>query len=171
MRKEVLCATTSSAQACAQGYNHTYFANQDLNLQALATLPSDEEINAAAASASRESVFLIGLLGVHAVQLYNPAVSLLNLQAPHFKDINSSSQPFCNPLVESKPMPTDDTESNPSEAEEIQNALCSLEQILSNISDEAQEQVSRLACAAAAMTIYDMTQVYVKIYLSDYFIA
>jgi hypothetical protein len=66
----VLRGKSSDSKARAAGYNHTYFDNEGLDLEALSCYASDEEIAAIAIEASEEADSLFILLGVHPDDLH-----------------------------------------------------------------------------------------------------
>jgi hypothetical protein len=179
MREEVLCAKGSSPQACAQGYNHTYFVNQDLDLQALALLPTDEQINAAATSASKEAIFLVSLLGVNTFQLYNLVLSLTKSLipmplTPHHDNPHSKSIAD-DPLLEHDSITKSaykDEHPGLSDVEELQAILQQLEPSEQEMplelqcptfSHKTEQRLEQLSYAAAAITIQEMAEVYVFI--------
>ncbi|KAJ7182126.1 hypothetical protein C8R46DRAFT_826347, partial [Mycena filopes] len=70
IRSAVLRAKASDSKAQAAGYSHTYFDNTGLDILALSSFPSDDDINLAAAEAAEESDSLIALLGLAPSQLH-----------------------------------------------------------------------------------------------------
>src|SRR5262249_15908654 len=64
LREAIFSARISDGKACASGYHHTYIEQTGIDIMALSTYPSNEEINAAAQHAYEEANSLFVLLGV-----------------------------------------------------------------------------------------------------------
>ncbi|KAF8148818.1 hypothetical protein B0H34DRAFT_735383 [Crassisporium funariophilum] len=69
MRQAILRAQMSDPKVCAFGYNHTYFNNAGLDELALATFPSDSDIDLAAQAAADEADSLLRLLDLRPQQI------------------------------------------------------------------------------------------------------
>ena len=54
----------TNPKATASGYSHTHFDSHGLNIPALSTFPSDDEINVTAKEGAKEADSLLALLGV-----------------------------------------------------------------------------------------------------------
>ena len=65
LHESILCGKSSDAKSRATGYNHTYYDNEGLDLQALSYYPTDDEISNIAVEAVEEADSLFILLGVH----------------------------------------------------------------------------------------------------------
>ena len=81
IREAMLCAQTDP-RATASGYNHTHFDSRGLDIPALATFPSDDEIDAAAKEAAEEAESLLALLGISPNQLQQDSAVKLPVKLP-----------------------------------------------------------------------------------------
>jgi hypothetical protein len=164
MREQVLRARVSSARAVAAGYNHTYFSSADLDLLALARLPSDDDIHAAAISASQECITLVQILGVDALLLYSPRVSIPSISSWYDGPVIDDSDPLCDD--DSCSIFSEDS----NDADELQDILNGLDAGAAGHSNNSgylrpisyhpslQGKIDELACAAAAVTVCEMSR-------------
>ncbi|KAG6848152.1 hypothetical protein H0H93_002909 [Arthromyces matolae] len=81
MQEAVFRARTSDPKARASGYNHTYFDMTGLNLPALTSFPTNNEIDAIANIAAEEVESLFVLLGVYPQDLRSAKNSNVTLPA------------------------------------------------------------------------------------------
>jgi len=81
-------------KAHAMGYSHSYLDPESMQLKCLATFPTDDEIEAAAAEAWEESIALLDLLGIHHADItgHRPtARSSIGNPAPDLSNPDESS--------------------------------------------------------------------------------
>ncbi|KAF8880856.1 hypothetical protein BD779DRAFT_1612653 [Infundibulicybe gibba] len=71
IREAALSSKFSDGKARASGYNHTYTDIRGIDIHALSTYPTNEDINEAAVRAHGEAESLFALLGVAASDLYD----------------------------------------------------------------------------------------------------
>jgi hypothetical protein len=86
-------------RATASGYSHTHFDSRGLNIPALSTFPSDDEIDAAAKDGAEEAESLLALLGVSPKRLQDdtiiklpPIASLLGAAEDEDEDDNPTPE-------------------------------------------------------------------------------
>jgi len=71
LHESILRGKSSDPKAQAAGYNHTYYDNECLDLEALSHFPSDKDIGVIARAASEEAESLFILLGVYPDDLHS----------------------------------------------------------------------------------------------------
>jgi hypothetical protein len=155
LRQAILHALASDPKARASGYCHTYFDHSDINLRALATYPTDEEIDEAAREAAQEADSLIALLGVVPGQLHRlqgaatvlPSIATLLAGQPEEDD---------EILLEGS---DSDDEESISDARELQNLIDGEEDINISRTRAQDSQMLTLTCAALAITADEMMNV------------
>ncbi len=155
LREAVLHNKTNNPKARASGYSHTYFDHQGLNLVALATFPSDDDIQAIAEEAADEAESLFALLGIAPSQLQGSDA----VQLPSIHTWLDS---------ESDRMAEDDNNWMDMESgnEDFDGDACELQDLLEqeeagqvSRSRETQGRLMSLTCAALAVTANDMMRV------------
>ena len=165
LRQTILHALASDPKACANGYTHTYFDHTDVNLRALATFPTNEDIDEVADMAMQEVDSLLALLGIVPGQLHrlqdSPTIVLPNLASLLESDVPSI---FDDCDFE------DDAEST-SEAQELQKIIESNEHNISSRTIAQDKQIMNLTCAALALTADELMNVYVISMSSTIFIT
>jgi hypothetical protein len=134
----------------------TYFDHTDINLRALATYPTDEEIGEIAREASEEADSLVALLGIVPGQLHRlhgvptvvlpSIVSLLAGLPEEDDDITSLAS-------------SDADDQSISEAQELQDLIDGEENINVSRTRAQEEQMLTLTCAALAVTADEMMNV------------
>jgi hypothetical protein len=156
LRQAILRALASDPKAHASGYCHTYFDHTNIDLRALATYPTDNEIDEVAREAAQEADSLVALLGIVLGQLHRlqgaPAVvlpSILSLLA----DIPEQDDAIS--------LAGTDAESI-SEAQELQNLTDREENINISRTRAQDEQMLNLTCTALAVTADEMMNVYIN---------
>jgi hypothetical protein len=80
--REAMLRARTDPKATASGYSHTHFDSQGLDIPALATFPSDDEINAAAKEAAEETESLLALLGISPNRLRQDLAAKLPIRLP-----------------------------------------------------------------------------------------
>ena len=152
VREAVLRAQSSDPKARANGYCHTYFDYQGIDLLALASYPNEADINIAAEQAAQEAKSLVHLLGLVPGQLRRlqstPALApLLRIGSWFIDDDNSDIEPDM------------DSEPGEDDAEELQGLLDQVEKV--SLTNEQDDKVMHLTCAAVAVTTDEMIKVYI----------
>lgn len=162
LRQTILRALASDPKARANGYSHTYFDHTDVNLRALATFPTNEEINEVADMAMQEVDSLLALLGLVPGQLHrlqdSPTIVLPNLASLLDSDVA--------PVFDDS---EDDAESI-SDAQELQETIEGKERSASTRTTTQDKQMMNLTCAALALTADELMNVYV-VFISSMFIT
>jgi hypothetical protein len=157
LREAVLRSKTCSPKARASGYSHTYLNNKGINLVALATFPSDDDIQAVAEEAAEEAESLFALSGVVPSQLQgSDAVQLPSI----------STWLDSDGIVEDDDIGMDtesDNEDSDNEACELQDLLDQEEASHDSRTWKTEDRLMNLTCAALAVTADDMMRVYVHI--------
>jgi hypothetical protein len=178
LRQTILRALASDPKACASGYNHTYFDHTNVDLQALATFPTNEEIDEVADMAMQEVDSLLALLGIVPGQLHrlqdsssivlpNLASLLDNLAEDNIQPADGTDTDIVSSILDSE----DDVEGI-SEAQELQKLIEREENLKRNSRSRSQnEQMMNLTCAALALTANEMMNVYVVFQLLFMFIT
>ncbi|KAJ7242483.1 hypothetical protein C8J57DRAFT_1084298 [Mycena rebaudengoi] len=152
IRAAVLRAKASDPKARAAGYTHTYFDNTGLDILALSTFPSDEDIDNAAAEAAEESDSLIALLGLAPSKLHAgsiPTLSILPSIDSWYEDVDESDGEDC----------TSDEESI-SEAQQLQGLLDKAEDEVAVGTHAKAEELLNLTSAALALSADDMMKIH-----------
>ena len=160
MCQTVLKEKTSDPRARASGYMHTYFDAAGLDELSLSAFPSDEEIHIITGQAADEADSLVGLLGlspsqVHGLHHTGPALS--SISAWYSTPQISQDDNF----ETSSTISTEDEEV--SEAQQLQDLLDAEEGLSVSRTMREEREVTKLACAAVALTADEMTKVYVNI--------
>ncbi|KAJ7245054.1 hypothetical protein C8J57DRAFT_1082457 [Mycena rebaudengoi] len=152
IRAAVLRAKASDPKARAAGYTHTYFDNTGLDILALSTFPSDEDIDNAAAEAAEESDSLIALLGLAPSKLHAgsiPTLSILPSIDSWYEDVDESDGEDC----------ISDEESI-SEAQQLQGLLDKAEDEVAVGTRAKAEELLNLTSAALALSADDMMKIH-----------
>ena len=158
----ILRALASDPKGRASGYFHTYFDHTNINLQALATYPTDEEFNETALEDSQEADSLIALLGIVPNQLHRlqgvstilPSISSLLANLPAEEDDVIS-------LVTSS---SDADDESISEAQELQDLIDGEEDINVSRSRVQDEQMLAVTADESEMADEDIEQIMVEEY-------
>lgn len=156
LREFVLFGHFSDGKERASGYTHTYGNTCKINLKALSTFPSDEQINDAARDAYQQAENLWSLLEVVPALLND---NVFRLPSIHTWFVDENAGGMIGPEdgeVDSDYEPGVDEDdvalSDESDATKIQKALDELEGIsLGSFAEE--ERVNNLAFAAVSLTI------------------
>lgn len=152
VREAVLRQQASDPTARASGYCHTYFDVHGIDLLALATYPTDVEINQVALEAAQEAESLVLLLGVIPGQLLRfQSLSQVQQRLPAIASWYSG--PAIAP--EDSDDESDESESE-NEAEELQHLLNAGESQSEGRSGQAFLEIS---CGALALATDDIVRV------------
>ncbi|KAJ7708424.1 hypothetical protein B0H16DRAFT_1746298 [Mycena metata] len=149
IRSAVLRAKASDSKARATGYSHTYFDNTGLDILALSTFPSDDDIDLVAAEAAEESDSLIALLGLAPSQLHagmTPTVPIL-----------PGISLWYNAEEDSEP---DSDADSISEAQQLQDLIDKAEVSVASRSHRQDKELLNLTSAALALTADDMIKIH-----------
>ncbi|KAJ7670785.1 hypothetical protein DFH06DRAFT_980885 [Mycena polygramma] len=153
IRAAVLRAKASDPKARAAGYSHTYFDNTGLDILALSTFPTDDDIDCAAAEAAEESDSLIALLGLAPSHLHPGAVSSI----PVLPSIDS----WYN-VVEDEDSASDS--GSISEAQQLQDLIDQAEELVEDTTArhprKQTQELLNLTSAALALTADDMIKIH-----------
>ncbi|KAJ7292486.1 hypothetical protein C8J57DRAFT_1456964 [Mycena rebaudengoi] len=146
LRATILRGKSSNSKARAAGYSHTYFDNSGINVLALSTFPSDDEISLIAAEAMEESDSLLAMLGLSPAQLHSA-------DAREFPVLPSINTWFDESLHDTD----EDSDTNSiSEAQELQGLIDEAENGTFLRPRAQEEQLLSLTCAALALSANDM---------------
>ncbi|KAJ7722682.1 hypothetical protein B0H16DRAFT_1334577, partial [Mycena metata] len=149
IRSAVLRAKASDSKAKATGYSHTYFDNTGLDILALSTFPTDDDIKLAAAEAAEESDSLIALLGLAPSQLHGGLTPV----APILPSIGSWYD------AEQDDEPDSDADSI-SEAQQLQDLIDKAEVSTASRSRKQDQELLNLTSAALALAADDMIKIH-----------
>lgn len=166
LREHSFFSHTSDGKARASGYNHTYTDNRRIDLIALATYPTDNEIQRAANVAYEEAHGLWETLGVDNIRSYDPLIHRLPSVRSWFnipfstvveggavdeggEDTDSDGVSD----VEGPDVDRSDVEDPPSERGQILAAMESLETLFTSVPEDNQNNA--LAYAATALSIQE----------------
>ena len=94
IRAAINSKNTGDSKARASGYTHTYFDSEDINLVALSTFPSDNELEELAKQAWDEADSLWTALGVSPADFMQSAPS-----ATHLPSVSSWFIPRQDPVL------------------------------------------------------------------------
>jgi hypothetical protein len=136
-------AKSSDGKARAAGYTHTYFDKTGLDILALSTFPTDDDIDNIAVEAAEESDSLIVLLGLAPSQLH-PGVTTM----PTLPSINT----WYDEAQSDEESETDSI----SEAQELQRLLDKAEDDTSFRTPQEARELLNLTSAALALSAEDM---------------
>ena len=159
LRQAILCALASDPKARASGYCHTYFDHTNIDLRALASYPSDDEVTEAAQEAAQEVDSLIALLGIVPGQLHRlqgapevvlPSILSLLVCPQDEKAEDDDAQSITDTETDAESI---------SEAQELQNLIDGEEDIIVSRTREQDEKMLHLTCAAFAITADEMMNV------------
>ena len=158
IREAVLHHQTSDPTARASGYCHTYFDVHGIDLPALATYPTNTEINHVALEAAQEAESLVILLGVIPGQLLRvQSLGHVELRLP------SITSWYSGPAI--TPEDSDDNSDYESdsenEADELQNLLDGRHAANEHQSGEDRlgQAFMEISCRALALAADDTVQV------------
>ncbi len=148
LRQAVLSGKHSDGCARASDYSHTYMDIRGMDLQALSTYLSDEDINNASKRGYSEAESLFAVMGVPSAALYE-----------------TNSTQFCLPGIKAWFKDDDlfddgdlsDDESN-LEIDNYQAMLGSVEDIDNDLRPVQEQQLQNLRCAAIALSIDDQVK-------------
>ncbi|KAJ3538768.1 hypothetical protein NM688_g6473 [Phlebia brevispora] len=144
----------SDAKATASGYNHTYFDIRDIDLQALATYPSDSDITQIALDALEDAEALVTVLGIIPENLHSSQSALVQ---DHLLRENTDSELNWND-AESDYSSDDESELDEVDiATDLSRLICN-EELHWDLERSLQqdEHILGLSLAAAALTLDDM---------------
>lgn len=172
LREHALFSKFSDGKERASGYNHTYTDNRDVDMVALSTYPTDDELEAAAKVAYEEAENLWTLLGAPPSISQDTPVQLPSIQA-WFKEEQQLEDTTHSDLDSDYESCVGDPESDGeelSEAVQIQEALDYLEKVPIKYFSEADE-INQLALAAVALSVGDDMAVYVFYFIYVFAVA
>ncbi|KAM6495644.1 hypothetical protein JOM56_008350 [Amanita muscaria] len=160
IRHSIFRSLAADPKARASGYSHTYFDHTNIDLRALATFPSDDEVDAAAEMASQEVESLISMLGITPRLLYHlQSSTAVPVILPPVRMLLSTSSlddnARANDDKENESVFEDDVENDDewmSEAQELQMLIERGEEIRVTRTRAQEEQMTNLTCAALALT-------------------
>jgi hypothetical protein len=158
IRAAVNSGYAGDSKARASGYTHTYFDSEDINIAALSTFPSDNEIEEAAKQAWEEADSLFTALGVSPADFMRSQPS-----TPHLPSIGSWFQPGQDPVLDANftlpqsdlddgflPEDEDENSDNDSDAAQLQ-ALIDEEEQAHSRSNQVDDRMLELTTAAIAV--------------------
>jgi hypothetical protein len=172
LRKAVLSAQSPDFKARANGYCHTYFDVKGIDPLLLATFPTDDDIQDAAQQAMEECESLIVLLGVNPSMLRDKIahrsfsqLSAINLLRPDFLvakgggngDDDSSSDEDKD--IGDPDNINSDADDSTNDAAELQELMDEIESGDISLSSQQDDKLTRLTCAAMAITSDEMAKV------------
>jgi hypothetical protein len=167
LREAVLRGRSSDPKARANGYCHKYFDTRRLDLLALVTFPSDDEIRCMADEAAQEAESLVKLLGVNPAQLLRPMGSSQMMLPSIFawydnpvhntnKDADADADADAEDVDESV-YGGDSDEDN--DANELQALVDAEEHSLELRTNKQDDELLALTCASLAVTAEDLIKV------------
>ena len=166
LREAVLRGRSSDPKARANGYCHKYFDTRGLDLLALATFPSDDEIRCMADEAAQEAESLVKLLGVNPAQLLRPAAGSSQTMLPsifawyenpvHNTDKDADTDVDSEDVDES--IYGDDSDED-NDADELQTLVQAEEHSLASRTNKQDNELLALTCASLAVTAEDLIKV------------
>ena len=167
LREHALFSKFSDGKERASGYTHTYTDNRDVDLVALSTYPSDDDLNGATKTAYEEAENLWTLLGVP------PSPPNVTNRLPSIRAWFTEPVPNDGDMDEMEYIPDEDFGSDyescvgdsdfdeeESESAQIQAALDYLEKVPVKLSQE-EDEINSLALAAVSLSVGDGMAVYV----------
>lgn len=157
MHESVRLAKTSDAKARASGYSHTYFDARDINLHALSTYMSDEDIPEIALEALEDAEALVAVLGVVPAQVHSNTVVPLSIDWMRQDSDDDIWNSDSDDGTESESDSTYDDEPDEVDfATELQRILHEEEQWDPHRLIKQDDRVLNLSLAAAALTLDDI---------------
>ncbi|KAI0309338.1 hypothetical protein OF83DRAFT_1179744 [Amylostereum chailletii] len=160
IRATVFLEKTTSANARASGYAHTYFDAHGIDLNVLSTFPTDEEIFGASRDAWKEAEHLFSILGVSPTDFLGPSEpdhglpsigswyvpTESNQASGHAADTNSEDESLY-----------EDEEELSDDAEELQRIVDYDQGKTAGFGTDAlDEHILRLNCAAVMVNVEDI---------------
>ncbi|KIJ59917.1 hypothetical protein HYDPIDRAFT_170487 [Hydnomerulius pinastri MD-312] len=169
-QEAVLSQQSPDFKARAQGYCHTYFYADGVDLQELSRFPTDLEIEEAAQEAAGEAQSLIAVLGVNPSHLTQPHTVVLpginrfvNLPPTASTGVPEESDSDSESHLEHEESDSDitlDSEGEPEESEAQQlESLISVAERNESLSRAQEEDQLRLTFASIAVAADEMQQV------------
>ena len=159
----VLRGRSSDPKARANGYCHKYFDTHGLNLLALATFPSDDEIRCMADEAAQEAESLVKLLGVNPAQLLCPMGSSQTMLPSIFAwydnpvhNTNKDADPDAEDIDESV---YSDNSDEDNDADKLQALVDAKEHSLELRTNKQDDELLALTCASLTVTAEDLIKV------------
>jgi len=146
----------SDGKARASGYNHTYTDIWGIDLQALSTYPTNDDMNDTAIRAYGEAESLFALLGVAASDLYYEAAApprLPSIRSWFSKDVN-------NLFIEDES--SNDGDSDLDSIEDYQFALDLLKDVDDDLTPTQGRQLMDHRYASIALSIEEHAKMYVQ---------
>ena len=143
LRQATLSSKFSDGRARASGYNHTYTDTRGIDLQALSTYPTDQEINEASTRAFAEAESLFALMGVGEGELYNNTPTRLPPIGAWYSEEDESDD---------EQHSGDESESD---FDDYQGALDDLDDIDIDLPRRTEDEVQKFRCASIALSIQD----------------
>ena len=165
----VLRGNSSDFKARANGYNHTYLDTKGIDTQILATFPTNDDIQDAAQQAMEECESLVALLGLDPSMLQDTLARRTQLPAIDSWYTSADDSIYSSDDDESDGRYDDDSDSdmeeNADDATKLQELMDDVEQDKYRFSSTQEEKLTRLSCAAVAITSDEMAKMYVIIFL------
>ena len=158
IRAAVNSGYAGDSKARASGYTHTYFDSEDINITALSTFPSDDEIAEEAKQAWEEADSLFTALGVSPADFMRAQPSTL-----HLPSIGSWFQPGQDPVLDANStlpqsdlddgfLPEDEDENGDKDEDAAQlQALIDEEEHAHSRSNQVDDRMLELTTAAIAV--------------------
>lgn len=163
LRQAALSSKFSDGKARASGYNHTYTDIRGIDLQALSTYPTNDDMNDIAVRAYGEAESLFALLGVTASDLYYEAAA-----PPRLPSIRSWFSEDVNDLfIEDES--SDDSDSDLDSIKDYQFTLDLLEDVDDDLSPTQGQQLMDHRYASIALSIEEHAQMYIQFFLTQCF--
>jgi hypothetical protein len=162
LREATLFSRFSDGKARANGYNHTYTDNRNIDLVALSTFPPDDDIDKAARRAYEGAESLWTILGVPPSHIPFTIPSVRSWFTQTGPDVQFSEQDIqkgaeCDSDYESGVDDGENDNEEDSEGAQLQQALDQLENSpMKSIKED--EVINSLAFAAVVMSVEDSMQ-------------
>lgn len=147
----------SDGKERASGYTHNYCDARDIDLNALSTFPSDNEIQEAAVMAYQQAENLWFLLGFVPSDEERSATQLPSIKAWFTPEENTFEPPH-DVHSDYESDVGDDSDSVPTEAMQLQAAIDRAEKLKLSFSEE--DVVNNLTFAAVALSVNDSMEMY-----------
>ncbi|KAF8132534.1 hypothetical protein EV363DRAFT_1163795 [Boletus edulis] len=163
LREAAFSMHVTDAKVAAGGYNHTYTDNRGIDLAALATYPSDNEINNLAEQAYAEVVNLFFHLGVEPQNITMPgqqALPAIHAWFRHEESESDSDEDLHNDLEVEDSDPDD-----PTVKKQIGHLLERWEEM--SFPQHKENKVANLAYASMALVVQDRMTLYANVAVNE----
>jgi hypothetical protein len=170
LREAVLRGQSADFKACANGYCHTYFDSKGIDPLLLSTFPTDDDIQDTAQQAMEECESLVVLLGIDPTMLQNNITGLGPVKLPaisswYTESIDSSFDEDSEDDKDDKDgyfchdgSSDSDTDEGVDDAAELQELMDCVEGQEFSFTPAQEDKLTRLVCAAMAITSDEMTK-------------